>query len=86
MSKIDYISPVIQIPQKPHLAAPGRIPKPDSKIHEPWAIKHSLRTADAFPVVVSLPPREVTTGNASAVRRAISDKAFGFASSCQPSH
>ena len=37
---------------------------------------HSLRTADAFPVVASLPPkklffggREATTGNASAVRR-----------------
>ena len=33
----------------------------------------SLRTADAFPVVASLPPifggREATTGNASAVRR-----------------
>ena len=42
-------------------------------------ISHSLRTANAFPVVASLPPknsyfnlegeREATTGNASAVRR-----------------
>ena len=35
-------------------------------------ITHSLRTADAFPVVASVPPfrgREATTGNASAVRR-----------------
>ena len=39
----------------------------------------SLRTADAFPVVASLPPknmlffggREATTGNASAVRRLV---------------
>ena len=36
----------------------------------------SLRTADAFPVVTSLPPknfggREATTGNASAVRRLV---------------
>ena len=40
--------------------------------------EHSLRTADAFPVVASLPPkiatlffggRKKTTGNASAVRR-----------------
>ena len=32
---------------------------------------HSLRTADAFPVVASLPPKkkEATTGNASAVHR-----------------
>ena len=34
---------------------------------------HSLRSADAFPVVASLPPknREATTGNASALRRLI---------------
>jgi len=36
--------------------------------------KHSLRTADVFPVVASLPPKnnggkEATTGNKSAVRR-----------------
>ena len=31
---------------------------------------YSLRTADAFPVVASLPPKkEATTGNAFAVRR-----------------
>ena len=41
----------------------------------------SLRTADAFPVVASLPPknlffggREATTGNASAVRRLLPHK------------
>ena len=38
----------------------------------------SLRTADAFPVVASLPPllfggREATTGNASAVRRLLNE-------------
>ena len=41
------------------------------------AVLTNLRTADAFPVVASLPPkkkkifggREATTGNASAVRR-----------------
>ena len=33
-------------------------------LHKPSVHKHSLRTADAFPVVASL-----TTGNASAVRR-----------------
>ena len=33
-------------------------------------MSHSLRTADAFPVVASLfGGREATTGNASAVRR-----------------
>ena len=32
--------------------------------------KASLRSADAFPVVASLPPEgEATTGNASALRR-----------------
>ena len=37
------------------------------------SVSASLRTADAFPVVTSLPPktggREATTGNRSAVRR-----------------
>ena len=32
-------------------------------------VNSSLRTADLFPVVASPPPREATTGNASAVRR-----------------
>ena len=37
----------------------------------------SLRTADAFPVVASLPPK-ATTGNASAVRRLVDCTFFSF--------
>ena len=42
-------------------------------------VLHSLRTADAFPVVASLPP---TTGNASAVRRLSAAKIWNVLPDC----
>ena len=46
-------------------------------MNDNWRLESSLRSADAFPVVASLPPknrREATTGNASALRRLIGER------------